>query len=140
MRLRTVDRRREPHCDVGPCSEAHFQSLRGKDDTGAGTHANPWWRVLAPVTSLRPDNDVSAEIYGRRITVREIVLGPSNTVPLTGRRLVDVLQKKRWPQRVEGNAIAATTTLVAGLLRERGTGLNVEGVRRSSVTFAVCTE
>jgi lipid-binding SYLF domain-containing protein len=45
-------------------------------------------------TSLRPDNDASTEIYGRKITAREIVHGTSNTVPPAGRRLVDVLQKK----------------------------------------------
>jgi lipid-binding SYLF domain-containing protein len=44
--------------------------------------------------SLRPDDDASAEIYGHPITAREIVYGPTNTVPVAGRRLVDVLQKK----------------------------------------------
>jgi lipid-binding SYLF domain-containing protein len=45
-------------------------------------------------TSLRPDNDASAEIYGRTLTAREIVRGASQAVPAAGRRLVDVLQKK----------------------------------------------
>ena len=45
-------------------------------------------------TSLRPDNDASAEIYGHKITAREIVQGTSTAVPAAGRRLVDVLQKK----------------------------------------------
>jgi SH3 domain-containing YSC84-like protein 1 len=45
-------------------------------------------------TSLRPDNDASAEIYGRKLTAREIVRGASQAVPVAGRRLVDVLQKK----------------------------------------------
>jgi lipid-binding SYLF domain-containing protein len=45
-------------------------------------------------TSLRPDDDASAEIYGRKITAREIVLGTGVAVPAPGRRLVDVLQKK----------------------------------------------
>ena len=45
-------------------------------------------------SSLRPDDDASAEIYGHTITAREIVRGTSNTVPVAGRRLVDVLQKK----------------------------------------------
>lgn len=44
-------------------------------------------------SSLRPDNDASAAIYGRAITAREIVNG-THTVPAAGRRLVDVLQKK----------------------------------------------
>ncbi len=45
-------------------------------------------------TSLRPDDDASAEIYGRKVTAREIVRGSSISVPDAGRRLVDVLQKK----------------------------------------------
>ena len=45
-------------------------------------------------TSLRPDDDASAEIYGHKITAREIVHGTSKNVPVAGRRLVDVLQKK----------------------------------------------
>jgi lipid-binding SYLF domain-containing protein len=45
-------------------------------------------------TSLRPDDDASEEVYGRKVTAREIVQGTGNTVPDAGRRLVDVLQKK----------------------------------------------
>ena len=44
-------------------------------------------------STLRPDNDASAEIYGRKITAREIVLGNQVAVPAAGRRLVSVLQK-----------------------------------------------
>ncbi len=45
-------------------------------------------------TSLRPDDDASAEIYGHKITAREIVSGTRITFPTSGRRLIDVLQKK----------------------------------------------
>jgi SH3 domain-containing YSC84-like protein 1 len=45
-------------------------------------------------TSLRPDDDASAEIYGRKLTARQIVRGASHVVPDAGRRLVDVLQQK----------------------------------------------
>lgn len=45
-------------------------------------------------TSLRPDDDASAAIYGHEITARAIVRGTGNAVPDSGRRLVDVLQKK----------------------------------------------
>jgi len=45
-------------------------------------------------TSLRPDDDASAEVYGHKVTAREIVRGTSNAVPDSGRRLVDILQKK----------------------------------------------
>ena len=45
-------------------------------------------------TWLRPDDDASAEIYGHKVTAREIVRGTSYAVPDSGRRLVDVLHKK----------------------------------------------
>src|SRR6202166_5129364 len=44
-------------------------------------------------STLRPDNDASAEIYGRKITAREIVLGHGVAVPESGRNLVRVLEK-----------------------------------------------
>jgi lipid-binding SYLF domain-containing protein len=44
-------------------------------------------------SSLRPDDDASAEIYGRKVTAREIVKGTRTSVPASGRRLVDVLNK-----------------------------------------------
>ena len=43
-------------------------------------------------STLRPDNDANAEIYGRQITATEIVLGNAVTVPAAGRRLVSALQ------------------------------------------------
>lgn len=44
-------------------------------------------------STLRPDNDASGRIYGRKITAREIVLGNQVAIPATGRHLVGVLQK-----------------------------------------------
>ena len=44
--------------------------------------------------SLRPDDDASAEVYGHKITAREIVKGTGTVVPTSGRRLLDALQKK----------------------------------------------
>lgn len=44
-------------------------------------------------TSLRPDDDASAQVYGRRLKARRIVTGEAMTVPESGRRLVAVLQK-----------------------------------------------
>ena len=43
--------------------------------------------------SLRPDNDASREVYGRRITARAIVTGTDISVPAAGRRFVDALVK-----------------------------------------------
>jgi SH3 domain-containing YSC84-like protein 1 len=44
-------------------------------------------------STLRPDDDASADVYGRKITAREIVLGNKIAVPASGRHLVSVLQK-----------------------------------------------
>jgi lipid-binding SYLF domain-containing protein len=44
-------------------------------------------------STLRPDNDASAEVYGRKITAKEIVLGNAVVVTAAGRHLVSVLQK-----------------------------------------------
>jgi lipid-binding SYLF domain-containing protein len=44
-------------------------------------------------TSLRPDDEASAEVYGRKLTARSIVTSPGMRVPASGRTLVDALQK-----------------------------------------------
>jgi SH3 domain-containing YSC84-like protein 1 len=43
-------------------------------------------------TSLRPDNDANAQVYGRKLTARRIVMGKAITVPESGHRLVNVLE------------------------------------------------
>lgn len=44
-------------------------------------------------STIRPDDDASARIYGRSITAREIVMGTNVQIPASGRRLVRSLQK-----------------------------------------------
>jgi len=44
-------------------------------------------------TSLRPDDDASEQVYGRRVTARSIVMGDEVSVPESGRHLVGVLEK-----------------------------------------------
>jgi SH3 domain-containing YSC84-like protein 1 len=44
-------------------------------------------------STLRPDDDATADVYGRKLTAREIVLGGKVQVPASGRHLVAVLQK-----------------------------------------------
>ena len=44
-------------------------------------------------STLRPDDDASADVYGRKITAREIVLGGKTSIPESGQHLVRVLQK-----------------------------------------------
>jgi lipid-binding SYLF domain-containing protein len=44
-------------------------------------------------TSLRPDDDASAQVYGRKLTARSIVTGPGTRTPASGHTLVNVLQR-----------------------------------------------
>jgi len=44
-------------------------------------------------SSLRPDDDASADVYGHPIKAKDIVRGEKTGVPATGRHLVNVLQK-----------------------------------------------
>jgi lipid-binding SYLF domain-containing protein len=44
-------------------------------------------------TSLRPDDDASEQVYGRKMKARSIVTGNGISVPESGRHLVDVLEK-----------------------------------------------
>jgi lipid-binding SYLF domain-containing protein len=43
-------------------------------------------------TSLRPDDDATEQVYGRRMTARSIVTGKQITVPAAGSHLVEVLE------------------------------------------------
>src|SRR5271154_6849909 len=44
-------------------------------------------------STLRPDDDATADVYGRKLTARQIVLGREIKVPASGRHLVAVLEK-----------------------------------------------
>src|SRR5882724_13618416 len=44
-------------------------------------------------SSLRPDDDASADVYGHAIKAKDIVRSEKMGVPATGRHLVDALQK-----------------------------------------------
>jgi SH3 domain-containing YSC84-like protein 1 len=44
-------------------------------------------------STLRPDNDATADVYGRKLTAKEIILGGEVRTPASGRHLVAVLQK-----------------------------------------------
>ncbi|MFY9528433.1 MAG: lipid-binding SYLF domain-containing protein [Candidatus Acidiferrales bacterium] len=44
-------------------------------------------------STLRPDDDASADVYGRKLTAREIVTGGNTRTPASGRHLVAVLEK-----------------------------------------------
>jgi SH3 domain-containing YSC84-like protein 1 len=44
-------------------------------------------------TSLRPDDEATEQVYGRKLTARAIVTGKGVAVPASGRNLIDVLKK-----------------------------------------------
>jgi SH3 domain-containing YSC84-like protein 1 len=44
-------------------------------------------------STLRPDDDANADVYGRKITAKQIVMGNKIVVPASGRLLVRTLQK-----------------------------------------------
>jgi lipid-binding SYLF domain-containing protein len=44
-------------------------------------------------STLRPDNDANADVYGRKLTARQIVMGGKTRIPESGRHLVNVLEK-----------------------------------------------
>jgi len=44
-------------------------------------------------STLRPDDDASEDVYGKKLTAREIVLGGKIGIPESGRHLVAVLEK-----------------------------------------------
>jgi SH3 domain-containing YSC84-like protein 1 len=44
-------------------------------------------------STLRPDDDATADVYGRKLTAREIVLGGKIGIPESGRHFVAVLEK-----------------------------------------------
>jgi lipid-binding SYLF domain-containing protein len=44
-------------------------------------------------STLRPDNDATADVYGQKLTAKEIILGGNVHIPPSGRHLVAVLQK-----------------------------------------------
>jgi SH3 domain-containing YSC84-like protein 1 len=44
-------------------------------------------------STLRPDDDATADVYGQKLTAREIVIGGKVSVPPSGRHLVRVLDR-----------------------------------------------
>lgn len=54
-------------------------------------------------TSLRPDDEATEQVYGRKLSARTIISGVGVTVPASGQALVDVLQK-RAPYNQSGTA------------------------------------
>jgi lipid-binding SYLF domain-containing protein len=44
-------------------------------------------------STIRPDNDANKDVYGRKLTAREIVMGGRARTPASGQKLVSVLQK-----------------------------------------------
>jgi SH3 domain-containing YSC84-like protein 1 len=56
-------------------------------------------------SSLRPDDDATEQVYGRKIGARAIITGTSVSVPASGRALVDALQRRapfKQPSKTSG--------------------------------------
>ena len=62
-------------------------------------------------STLRPDNDANRDVYGRKITAKEIVLGGKVAVPASGRLLVRVLQKNAPHNESEKRPISSYSSL-----------------------------
>ncbi len=50
-------------------------------------------RISLEGSTLRPDDDATADVYGRKFTARQIVIDGEAKVPPSGRLLVSVLEK-----------------------------------------------
>ena len=56
-------------------------------------------------STIRPDDDATADVYGRKLTAREIVIDGHTGVPASGRHLVAVLE--RHSPRMEAKAVGS---------------------------------
>ena len=61
-------------------------------------------------TSLRPDNDATAEVYGRKMTAREIITSDHMAVPPASPRLSSTCLQKRAPYNHSGRKEVAVRT------------------------------
>ena len=75
--------------DVGASTDASLRAEMLSYSRSRGLFAG----VSLEGTSLRPDDDASEQVYGRKMTARSIVNGTRLAVPESGRHLIDVLQK-----------------------------------------------
>jgi lipid-binding SYLF domain-containing protein len=75
--------------DVGASTDASLRAEMLSYSRTRGLFAG----VSLEGASLRPDDDASEQVYGRKLTARSIVTGKPVAVTPSGRHLVDVLQK-----------------------------------------------
>jgi lipid-binding SYLF domain-containing protein len=75
--------------DVAASTDASLRSEILSDSRSRGLFAG----ASVEGTSLRPDNDASREVYGRKMTAQNIVRGAPIVVPESGRQLIAVLEK-----------------------------------------------
>ncbi len=86
--------------DAGASTDASMRAEILTYSRSAGLFAG----ISLSGSSLRPDNDASAEVYGRKVTARGILTGSGMMVPESGHRLVNVLQM-RSPRNLSGGTI-----------------------------------
>ena len=75
--------------DATASTDAYMQSEILSYSRAQGVFAG----VSLQGSTIRPDDDASAKVYGRKIKARDIVLGKAIAVPASGQHLVRVLQK-----------------------------------------------
>jgi SH3 domain-containing YSC84-like protein 1 len=56
-------------------------------------------------STIRPDDDATADVYGRKLTAREIVINGHTAIPASGRHLVAVLE--RHSPRMEAKSVGS---------------------------------
>src|SRR5262249_18843463 len=65
-------------------------------------------------STLRPDNSASEEVYGRKITAREIVIQHKVDTPAAGQLLVATLQKASPTNKSDQKWLKETSKYLAG--------------------------
>ena len=75
--------------DATASTDAYMQSEILSYSRAQGVFAG----VSLQGSTIRPDDDASAKVYGRKIRARDIVLGKTIAIPASGQHLVRVLQK-----------------------------------------------
>jgi SH3 domain-containing YSC84-like protein 1 len=86
--------------DIGASTDASMRAEILSYSRSRGLFAG----VSLEGTSLRPDDEASAQVYGRKLTARSIVTGVRILTPVSGRALVAVLQKNAPHNESKGAA------------------------------------
>jgi lipid-binding SYLF domain-containing protein len=78
----------------GRASEAATDAYMGAEILSYSRSKGLFAGVSLKGSTLRQDNGANEDLYGKKISAREIVLEQKVTVPSAGKSLVDLLQEK----------------------------------------------